>query len=112
MAYRFKTAFVNTSAIVDYGGMMKEVTATNLTPQDALQLIAQGQGQLIELCSDADAATALATDVPVLDTLTTALPAGNLPNDSLGHEIAEQAVDSAELTDQNYLAATYVPPIL
>ena len=112
MAYRFKTAFVNTSAIVDYNGLMKEVTATNLTPADAVQLIAQGQGQLIEACSDADAATATATDVPVLDTATTALPAGNLPNDSLGHEVAEEQVDSAELTDQNYLAATYVPPIL
>jgi hypothetical protein len=111
MGYRFKAAFVNVSAIVDYGGNPKEVTAANLTAQDAQALIAQGQGQLIEACSDADAATALTTYQPVLDTATSQLPATSGPTDGQLHEVAEQHADSAEYTNELLIEAT-PPPIL
>ena len=105
MAYKFKAAFADVSAIVHYADTTKEVTAANLNAEDAAQLIAQGQGHLLEVVSDSEAADAASAATPQLSTATTQLidevPA---PAPAIV-AVAEDAPSDVELHDAAELVA-------
>jgi hypothetical protein len=114
MAYKFKPAFADVSTIVHYADRTKEVTAANVTAEDAAAIIAQGQGHLLEQVSDQDAAQAAQNAKPNLSTATSqvvdaepivvpvmqTLPAQEGPTDAQRHDAAERIASARQAANE------------